>query len=936
MAPRKNKKRMPSVRKLLKTSSLKIQNKLKERAFRQRSADKQQRKQQRRLRQALRAVRPEQAEEAAAGGGGGGGGGGAGPYGQNGNATATMQRRRRWNPADEDPHHPDHRDEADDDDDDDDDDDLPLDMMEEEDLKLIRTAANNSAFLSARLEASPCASKRRRKSRRDDDDADDDAGGGGGGGGGAGVVGVGAGVGSLEEMYARAMLRADRGDAGGAGETRLVKLLPLKTEKGEIIRRSEVRPVPSSDRDDSDEDEQDEQEDVEDVEEDVEAAPPGGGERPGEGCCGHGGDGAGGGEELLMLVVVGGDGGDGGGGGGVAGLAPASGEELRLRRARLLAETKRRMARLASRVLAEPHGSLKELRELRSMLHEKRCGVAGTVRKLAMLSLLEVFLDVVPGYRIRPLSAAEKDTKVKKEVQQLREFEEGLVQQYRCYLDTLEQTVKDWKLMRLKRVEAVSLASYWGLAQVALRCLCRLLVSLRHFNFHRNVALAVTPLTTDSNTRVASECCEAVAELFRVDRVGDASLSVVKIISALIRSRNYNVRPEALRTLLQLRIHEAEVRRDSEPAGGKRRQGAAGAGARRGAAGVSRMQRKWRKAAEILEKELMEADATEGRERKSKLQVDILDTLFTLYFRILKKSGDSTPLLSPVLEGLSKFSHLISVDFFDDLLIVLHRLTESSNMKYRDSLHCIITAFNILSGQGDVLNIDPSRFYSHLYSTLYRIPTGSSCDVRLLLSCVDTALLRRRRQVAQSVAQAFGKRLATLGLHLGPHGALGALTSTRALLLAFPASAVLLDSDSGGSGCYLPLAEHPEQCRAHRTALWELHLLAGHYHPAVSQVALHLLQGVPMEGRGSLPHSLTRRTPVELFDDFNPGRMTFNPPVQSTAPSRKTLTKKIFTAAVVTTSSLLSKEVEQEEEEEDEVMDFWSAVVFPEPVLLPS
>ncbi|XP_078740689.1 nucleolar complex protein 3 homolog, partial [Lampetra fluviatilis] len=153
----------------------------------------------------------------------------------------------------------------------------------------------------------------------------------------------------------------------------------------------------------------------------------------------------------------------------------------------------------------------------------------------------------------------------------------------------------------------------------------------------------------------------------------------------------------------------------------------------------------------------------------------------------------------------------------------------------------------------------------------------------------------------------------------------------------FPACTVLLDSDAGGSGCYLPLAEHPEQCRAHRTALWELHLLAGHYHPAVCQVAVHLLQGAPMEGRGSLPHSLSRRTPVEVFDDFNPGRMTFNPPVQSTAPSRKASgsTKKIFTAAAAsTTSSRLSKEVEQqvEVEEEDEVVDFWSAVVFPEPV----
>ncbi|KAG7232805.1 hypothetical protein INR49_008082 [Caranx melampygus] len=39
----------------------------------------------------------------------------------------------------------------------------------------------------------------------------------------------------------------------------------------------------------------------------------------------------------------------------------------------------------------------------------------------------------------------------------------------------------------------------------------------------------------------------------------------------------------------------------------------------------------------------------------------------------------------------------------------------------RESLHCIQTVFTILSGQGDVLNIDPLTFYTELYRMLLHL-----------------------------------------------------------------------------------------------------------------------------------------------------------------------------------------------------------------------
>lgn len=39
-------------------------------------------------------------------------------------------------------------------------------------------------------------------------------------------------------------------------------------------------------------------------------------------------------------------------------------------------------------------------------------------------------------------------------------------------------------------------------------------------------------------------CCEAVQKLFKQDKLGCASLGVVKVISGLVKGRSYNVRPE--------------------------------------------------------------------------------------------------------------------------------------------------------------------------------------------------------------------------------------------------------------------------------------------------------------------------------------------------------------------------------------------------------
>lgn len=67
-----------------------------------------------------------------------------------------------------------------------------------------------------------------------------------------------------------------------------------------------------------------------------------------------------------------------------------------------------------------------------------------TIRKLAILSQVAVFKDIIPGYRIRSLTDQERSEKVGQAISRLREWEQGLVGVYQKFLQLLESEIKGW------------------------------------------------------------------------------------------------------------------------------------------------------------------------------------------------------------------------------------------------------------------------------------------------------------------------------------------------------------------------------------------------------------------------------------------------------------------------------------------------------------
>lgn len=152
----------------------------------------------------------------------------------------------------------------------------------------------------------------------------------------------------------------------------------------------------------------------------------------------------------------------------------------------------------------------------------------------------------------------------------------------------------------------------------------------------------------------------------------------------------------------------------------------------------------------------------------------------------------------------SRFGHLINVDFFTDLLNLLKGVlrnglvsnqmasaqdepTEhSSSEVVRCQLLCILTAFKLLTGQGEVLNLDLKDFYMFLYALLPVAAhmtegfTDSAAPARpgefevpsiplLVVDCIDALFFRNRRDRVPLVrAAAFFKRTVSIAYHF-PH-----------------------------------------------------------------------------------------------------------------------------------------------------------------------
>ncbi|CAK5277429.1 unnamed protein product, partial [Mycena citricolor] len=521
---------------------------------------------------------------------------------------------------------------------------------------------------------------------------------------------------------------------------------------------------------------------------------------------------------------------------------------------------KEQIASICQDIMADPEGSLGLLRRLHTFslaqvstpTHPDPVPNDPVIRKLAILSQLAVFKDIIPGYRIRALSDKEKAEKVSQMVARTREWEQGLVVVYQNYLRALEAELK----------------AKSELADIALGAMCTLLTELIHFNFRVNLMnCIVARLSRKSWDKMSQNCLDTLVKTFKNDVTGTASLEIVRVINRMVKEKRFNVNPNVLTCLMHLRLKTELGVRSSDSHADKpdqpKRSSASKDAARRSKGKatsqphLSKAARKVAKEKREIDREFREAEAQVDKEERSATHTETLKLLFVLYFKIIKHDRP-TALLPAALQGIARYSHLVNIDFFRDLLKVLKDLVVREIESEEDDepdmtrdvrlrLQCIVTAFELLSGQGEALNIDLSDFITQLYALL--LPLSLS-DIEpevteQLFRALELSFAPRSAGSAAPPwrAAAFAKRLLTASLHWSPKAALRSIKFVAGLIGRDGKIAAMLSTEERAlDGSYRPEVDDPQLCNPFGTCFWELPALSSqHWDPDVRSEAAKVL-----------------------------------------------------------------------------------------------
>ena len=325
-------------------------------------------------------------------------------------------------------------------------------------------------------------------------------------------------------------------------------------------------------------------------------------------------------------------------------------------------EAKEELARIALLLNEDPEENLGAFKTLGQFGQSSN----PTVKKLGLATQLAVYKDVIPGYRIRPLSEEDMEVKVSKEVRKLRAYEQALVSAYQGYIRDLAKLANTGQRWTAKDGGP-------SLNSIAISCACALLTAVPHFNFRGDLLkILVGKLSTRKVDADFVKCRETIETLFKNDEDGTASLDAVSILTKMMKGRGYRFDESVLNTFLHLRLlsefsWKGSTNRTDKPS---KKEEAKQLKTKKEFR--TKKQRKMMKELKVVEKEMAQADATVSHQERDRMQSETLKLVFVTYFRILKIRSPN--LMGAVLEGLARYAHLINQDFFGDILEALKDL----------------------------------------------------------------------------------------------------------------------------------------------------------------------------------------------------------------------------------------------------------------------
>ena len=519
------------------------------------------------------------------------------------------------------------------------------------------------------------------------------------------------------------------------------------------------------------------------------------------------------------------------------------------------------IAKLSATILEMPHKHVGQLKELQQYASRDP---SPAIQRLALLSATAVLRDLIPAYRIRPLTETEAKMQVSKEVEALRDFEKKLLHAYEACVATLQQWLK-WD------VEAHRAA--------AVRGLCALLDKGYDFNMREDLITALVPVANSSDAALRADACAAFVRLYENDTHGDATLLAVREASNLLKNSNFHMQTELLGTWLKLKLDAATATDSATP--------------------NSKRAKKRKRSLDPVARELAAAAGERGNLALQHSR--ILENIFVSYARVVKR-GASSPLLPAVLKGIAKFAHQVNVELLLDLFANLRSLLNTPGaLSDASQLMCVHALLQLLSGHGAALAVDSKDVQIRLYALFHsRSLLEQPGMLATALDCVEHLCGRGRSTLLAPRAASIVRRLLGLAGSLPHAQAVALLCACSRLLVACPRIGTMFEPPEGGApnlavggmaagihdtsgeglleGAGLRTladesADIDSPAAIHSTA-WQLAELRKHYHPTVNELATRLAAREPF-GTNFL-----RATPLSLMHIYSDANGAFHPAPQ--------------------------------------------------------
>ncbi|KAH7830121.1 putative nucleolar complex-associated protein [Monocercomonoides exilis] len=328
-------------------------------------------------------------------------------------------------------------------------------------------------------------------------------------------------------------------------------------------------------------------------------------------------------------------------------------------------QAKERISELAIQIQVQPEFQIDLLEDIHEFCTHPNVDVV----KLALGAELLVFVDIIPGYRIRQESEDETKVQLSAGVKQLRDYELKLLMYYQHYLKFLESSL-----------------TTSGLVKPAAVALCTLLSTHPHFNYFLNLIKVVIPLICRSE--LTSIVTDHLRQLFTTDVEQYATLAVVEFMSRFLEKqiKKKTVPEEFFSVLSSIRIKNTpkhakgrveqpvKVKLDKRKRNlsrGKENEQENDRGSGGAEEGMERLEEKM---THDLSRDLAEGQIASSIEEKAR----VTTTLLRAIVRILTFALDSgvPSLLVPALTGLAKISPHLNIELVSDLVLRVRDLLD--------------------------------------------------------------------------------------------------------------------------------------------------------------------------------------------------------------------------------------------------------------------